>query len=509
LPRLLASILSILSVCGAVNAQPATQFEAADLHVSPPGSTPSSGFLPGGRVELRAMTLLQLITLAYNVRPDRVSGGPNWTDTDHFDVLAKAPAGASQDAMRTMLQNLLTERLGLAIQSGDKPEPVYALSVGKRGAAKAATGEGEPGCKKANEDGLITLTCLKTSIASLAELLPQTAPAYFAGRSTVVDHTKLEGVYDFRLQWVGRGQLPPGPEGLKDGRSIFSSLEKELGLVLEPQTAPVQMLTIASVNRTPAANPPDVEAKLGPAPTEFDVAEVKPSGPGENPDFKLENGRITAKAIPLKELIAFAWNVDNDDALKGGPKWLDSELFDIVAKTAPTESDDTLRVMTRALLAERFGLKVHQETQPIIVFALTAVKPKLAVADPAERTTCKMSLADGQRAYTCTNVTMAQFAERLREAANGYVDRPIVDLTGLKGSYDFTVTWAPVGRTRGRVPQPGSGEKNESALPAAAPTGDLTVFEAVSRQLGLKLAPAKHPMPVVVIDHVERKPTAN
>ncbi len=501
---LIAPVLAIAS--GQASGQQA--FEVADVHVSATGATQSGGFLPGGRVEFRATTLLRLIAVAYSVTPDRVSGGPNWIDTERFDVVAKAPAGASQIALRNMLQNLLVERLGLSVQSEEKPQPVYTLVVGKRGAPKESAKPGDPDCKRTNEENLITLTCRNMSMAALAESLPGAAPAYFSGR-VVLDRTGLDGVYDFRLEWVGRGQLPPGPEGLKDSRSIFSSIEKQLGLSMVPDTATTPVLTVAHANRVPAANPAGVTEKLGRTPTEFDVAEVRPSGPDEHEDFKMENGRIEAKAIALRDLIEFAYDAE-DDALKGGAKWLDSAKFDIVAKTAPTESADTLRVMLQSLLTQRFGLKVHKERQPVTVYALTALKPKLKNADPAERSTCTMSLADGGRAYTCQNVTMAQFAEKLRGVAQGYIDHPVVDLTGLTGSYDFSARWAPRGRTLGRVGAVPAGGGDAGPAPSSPdPTAELTVFEAMERQLGLKLAVQKHPMPVVVIDHVERKPTEN
>jgi uncharacterized protein (TIGR03435 family) len=425
--------------CGLASGQPA--FEAADVHVSPTGATESGGFLPGGRVEFRATTLLHLVAVAYSVPADRVSGGPSWIDTDRFDVVAISPPGTSQIAQRAMLRNLLADRLGLSVQSEEKPQPVYTLTMGKRAPPKESAKPGDPDCKRTNEENLLTLTCHNMTMASLAESLPGAAPAYFSGRA-VLDRTGLEGVYDFRLQWVGRGQLPPGPEGLSNSLSIFSSIEKQLGVTLVPDTANTPVLLVARANREPVANPPGVTEKLGRTPTEFDVAEVRPSGPDEHEDFKMENGRIEAKAVALRDLIEFAYDAD-DDALKGGAKWLDSEKFDIVAKTAPTASPDTLRVMLQSLLAQRFGLKVHKDRQQVTVYALTAVKPKLKDADPSERSTCTMSLADGGRAYTCQNVTMAQFAEKLRGAAQGYIDHTVVDLTGLTGSYDFSARWAP------------------------------------------------------------------
>ncbi len=97
----------------------------------------------------------------------------------------------------------------------------------------------------------------------------------------------------------------------------------------------------------------------------------------------------------------------------------------------------TLRVLARAMLARRFGLTVHDDRQPITVFALTAVKPKLRDADPSARSTCKRGIEDGNVAFACRNVTMAQFAERISQTAPGYLDHPVVDLTGLEKELRF------------------------------------------------------------------------
>ncbi len=128
--------------------------------------------------------------------------------------------------------------------------------------------------------------------------------------------------------------LPPGPEGDKDARSLFSSIEKQLGVRVEPQTSSAEVLTVARANCPPLANSPGAVERFGSAPTEFEVADVHPSRPGESEDFKTENGRLVAKAIRLRDIIQFAWNAE-DDALKGGEKWLETEKFDIVAKTSP------------------------------------------------------------------------------------------------------------------------------------------------------------------------------
>jgi len=107
---------------------------------------------------------------------------------------------------------------------------------------------------------------------------------------------------------------------------------------------------------------------------------------------------------------------------------------------------------------------------------------------------------------------MEQFAKRVRDVpgATPYLEHPVVDLTGLKGAYDFTITWAPRARTLGNGPQvPSNIETGPVPVASDRGAGNLTLYEAVDRQLGLKLATQKHPMQVVVIDHMERTPTAN
>ena len=93
--------------------------------------------------------------------------------------------------------------------------------------------------------------------------------------------------------------------------------------------------------------------------------------------------------------------------------------------------------------------------------------------------------------------------------AAGYLDHPVVDLTGLKGAYDFAVSWTGVNRVRALAGKTADGQPSGAAPAAADPSISLTIFEAVDKQLGLKLAAQKHPMPSIVIDHLERTPTEN
>jgi uncharacterized protein (TIGR03435 family) len=110
------------------------------------------------------------------------------------------------------------------------------------------------------------------------------------------------------------------------------------------------------------------------------------------------------------------------------------------------------------------------------------------------------------------NVTMKQFAQAL-PGISAYVTTPVEDATGLDGSYDFTISYSPVGATNrnagGGRSGPEGGPGLDSANAAAEPDGAITLFEAIQQQLGLKLVEEKRPVMVFVIDHVEAKPTDN
>ena len=101
---------------------------------------------------------------------------------------------------------------------------------------------------------------------------------------------------------------------------------------------------------------------------------------------------------------------------------------------------------------------------------------------------------------------MGQFADMLRGLDNGYIEHPVIDATGLREAWDFALSYSPrrALRTTGRV------NADEASVPSASdPTGAVSLFEALDKQLGLKLKLQKHRMPVLVIDHVEQKPTDN
>jgi uncharacterized protein (TIGR03435 family) len=101
---------------------------------------------------------------------------------------------------------------------------------------------------------------------------------------------------------------------------------------------------------------------------------------------------------------------------------------------------------------------------------------------------------------------MAQIGDEFQRIAAGFIYSPVLDATGIKGSWDFTLSFSSVDLVKGNAA--GSGDASASGS-ASEPNGALSFFTAVNKQLGLKLEKEKRPVPVLVIDHIEEKPTAN
>src|SRR5580658_10624573 len=133
------------------SAEPPPLFEAADVHVSAPSTNQfpnmRGGRLHAGRNEIMTATMVDLIRTAYGVDAQNVVGGPNWLEFDRFDVIAKAPAAATPEKLRLMLQALLADRFGLTTHPDNQPLPGFVLTLGKRKLQlKASDGPGQNGC---------------------------------------------------------------------------------------------------------------------------------------------------------------------------------------------------------------------------------------------------------------------------------------------------------------------------------------------------------------------------
>jgi len=515
--------------CSAAFGQPG--FEMADVHVSPHSKNPTMrvGKVRAGQFEIRTATMLDLISVAYEINPANIAGGPSWIETDRFDVIAKVPANTANETLKLMLQKLLADRFQLVAHNDNKSMNAYVLTAGKHPLVKQGDGSAPGGCEPQTSDYTDTINgsflCHNVTMAEFAQTLqtyPRPPVRSYIGANPVRDLTGLQGVWDFHIKWTGRGLLTSAGS---DGITLFDALDKQLGLKLDLQKTPIPVIVVDSVNQKPTDNLPGVSAKLPPLPTEFEVADIKLSRPGTQANLQIQpGGRIDARGVSLKDLVQFAWNIDYDDML-AGLKSITDQHYDIVAKAPNGEpaDDDSLGLMVRALLIDRFKLTTHFEDQPVNVYALVAVSPsaaasKLKKADASNRSGCKYTGgAAGAasallRVNVCQNVTMSQFADWLQVARNQartYMDHPIVDATGIDGNRDFTLTFS--GFLAFQTNGGGRGGDGQAAGVTAAsdPNGAIPLGEALEKQLGLKLELRKQPMPVLVIDHMEQKPTDN
>jgi uncharacterized protein (TIGR03435 family) len=521
----------VLSTVAFAQSNPPLAFEAADVHVSvkAPNAYMTTVFR-GGRYEVRKASMLDLIRVAYGVDSYRIAGGPGWLEIDRFDVFGKALVDATPEVLNQMLQGLLAERFKLVVHKETKPIPTFFLTEkAKKNMKRSDDSTAARGCQftpfSPSDPGATydTLACHNATMQGLINELRYPASPYL-GVGPVLDKTNIEGGWDFNLKWTRRAALQQaGPDAI----TIFDALDKQLGLKLESQNAPTPVIVVDSVNRIPTENAPGVTQRLPPPPPmpkEFEVADVKPSKPGAAPIFRIEpNGRVELRGNTLQNLITLAWDIDAE-MLMGAPKWLNTDRFDVVAKASSDDGTkaapvdfESVQVMMRALLLERFKLVVHSASQPVNVYALIAPKheTKMKKADESNRASCKYApeLLPAKTALTniwaCQNTTIADFAEKLRGWAPAYFDRPVVDLTAIEGSFDFTLGWTGKQRMANALARGGDSSQPGGAGLASDPNGGVTVFEAVEKQLGLKLEERKHPLPVLIIDHVEQKPTDN
>lgn len=499
-------------------------FEAADLHVSPKVRVPSmaAGGLRGTRYLVRQATMVDLISLAYDIDNNKILAGPSWLDTDRFDLSARAPSGSTPEDARLMLQTLLAERFSLKIHKDSKELPGFVLSAGsgKPNMKPAVDASAPPNCQgqpqSPSPDTVPqqVVDCHSISMDDLARLVANIAN----NSGSALNKTGLEGKWDFTIKWTPPALLARAGA---DGITIFAAVEK-LGLKLEAGKVAQPVIFVDSVNKAPTPNPADTSKFMPPPPAlEFEAAVIKPT----NPDFKgvrmqIQGDRINIQGATLSMLLQQFYDV-SPDMVQDAPKFMEEDRWDIAAKMISTDpgqppqgDPETRTKLITKLLEDRFKLKMHFEDRMVPAYTLSSVKPKMAKADPTTRAGCYEGPGpDGKdprvanpllsRLLYCRNMTMAQFADLLPQQVNGYVHSAVLDKTGLTDAYDFTLSFSGIGILQNSLQGPGQPGG------AADPNGALSLTDAVSKQLGLKLELEKRLAPVLVIDHVERQPTEN
>jgi uncharacterized protein (TIGR03435 family) len=235
----------------------------------------------------------------------------------------------------------------------------------------------------------------------------------------------------------------------------------------------------------------------------FEVAVIRPN-PGDTTGHShiwssASDGNFKAQNVTTMELIRYAFGMP-ETRISGGPGWMRSAKFDVEAKS-DSALDARLRGldsasareqkqhMLQALLADRFALKVHKETRELPIYALVVAKggPRF---QPSKINGTTINNGNANITVTGSDHTVALLAEQLSRT----LGRVVVDKTGLDGRYELTLKWAT------DEAAPGTGGAGADSGPS--------IFTAIQEQLGLKLESGKGPVPILVVDHLE-KPSEN
>jgi len=235
----------------------------------------------------------------------------------------------------------------------------------------------------------------------------------------------------------------------------------------------------------------------------YEVATIKPSKPDQQGRaFTLRGRHLVIINMTLQDLVTTAYNL-HPKQVTGGPDWMATEHFDldVLPDHEGLPSIDQARGIIRKLLAERYGLKFHEDTKELPVYVLSVAKTGSKLTRSGSDPSSPPGLGfRGPGRMIVRNASMAEFAGVMQ----GVLDRPIVDQTGLKDRYDFQLNWTPdESQFGGRIPPPNSGDNGTANADPLPP-----LFTAIQEQIGLKLDAMKAPAKVMVIESVE-KPSAN
>ena len=213
----------------------------------------------------------------------------------------------------------------------------------------------------------------------------------------------------------------------------------------------------------------------------FDAASIRPRPAGPGVMNRESPGRIDYVGVPLRVVIARAYNVDAIQV--AAPDWVSSDRYEIRATFPPNTPPEQFRDMLQTLLADRFHLAVHHEQRDLSAYMLTVARGGLKMkAHPDARMSYNMP-ADAAGRHIIGTITLPILAANL----SSIVQAPVLDQTAIEGVYDISIDWSPP-NTAGDAP---------------------SIYTALQDQLGLKLESKKAPFDVIVVDRIDRIPTEN
>jgi bla regulator protein BlaR1 len=502
------------------------RFDIVSIRRSRPGSEsgPAAGGmrLTGDGLQISNMPLSRMLSSAYQYQLQFVSGRilglPDWAKSEAFDVQAKVANSdiaewsklnqstrrPDKERRNLFLLLLLTEQFKLKTHTETGDEPMYALVVAKGGPKlKPSTSDERSTIQmKSPGNNSYTGTPLETIVQMCAQM---------TGRK-VVDKTGLAGKYDFALNWTqyeGPAAAAPGSEPDASEPPVFTVVQDQLGLKLESQKGPVEYIVVDHAEKPESmdgAEVVDPAAKMVPvalaqgkragngateaegshispvapmaadAHPAFAVATIKPHDPdSHHQGFNVAGDRFIIRNEGVVSLMMFAYAMDKHQIVDM-PDWVDGAAYDIEG-TVDTAGEPNLRQqqeMIRKLLADRFQLRLHRDKRELSVYAIRIAKggPKLIpAANPAAEPDQDAKSHGTEVTVTITSASVADFILGMQF----FLDRPLVDQTGLTGRYDFSLRYT---------------YDETHATDPDAPPGKFT---AIQEQLGLKLDTVKGP----------------
>lgn len=253
----------------------------------------------------------------------------------------------------------------------------------------------------------------------------------------------------------------------------------------------------------------------------FEVASIRSGAPATAEMIAIrmnaDRSMIHYVNVSLRDLIRVAYGVKNFQI--SGPDWIGNR-FDIEAKYPAGATEDQVPEMLQSLLRDRFKLQLHRDTKELAVYALVVDKngPKLKAAqtktpdDPDEPTRRPGTPVRGNLQFLMGPsgvhvIGPAVTLSALSEALSHFTNKPIVDQTGIQGQYDFDLTFVPENMLR-MAKGPGGPRQGPDGTGDAQSEPRISIFDAM-RRYGLKLESRKAPLTLLVVDHIEKKPTEN
>jgi bla regulator protein blaR1 len=480
-----------------------------------------------GRLTLRNLTPQTLLSIAYATTAtlflpdDRLVGVPEWAERERFTIEAVAGRPVTTAEMQRMLRRVLVERFGLRVHVEQRAESALRLTMARadrrlgpdlrQADEKTCNAARRPrGGSEAWGPQLLTCTTIDLLALDLSERL---------GRP-VLNQTGLTGIFDGTLSYapspeelaviyrLSPSELPPAS---MNGPSLPTALREQLGLTLESTRASIDILVVDHIDRptpndSPAAEqvPPQATSPSA-VPLRFGVASVRPndgSDPSRGFGFTLQTGRVRLRNQALRTIVSVAY-ADTfglwfpDERISGGPPWMNTDRFTIEGRAERAVTGPEMGAMLRTLLAERFNLKVRLQPRQASIYALVRVKrdgtlgPELRVA-ASECAGGRCGIGGGPGRYQLSGASMPLLAGLLSELAG----RPVVDRTGLDGSFDGTLTWSP-------TPEE-IGPQRDAAPAAPAPGVGASIFTALEEQFGLKLQAERGAVNHLIVEHADR-----